>query len=348
MADDSRVVIGVEADTKQADKEFDKLKKKMEQATSNIQGAMGGSSASSNAQGAMGGGSQNGTNLQTPSTFDDPNNWGKTAGKLFTAEFIARMSKQGVSLIAQAMRSPVTGNDTADMFESVAGGGIEGAVAGAVAGGALGAKGGVYGAIAGLIGGGLIGFLNSSTEIQNRKIQESVALRQSELGYQQSKAFGEAGIAENFIDKNLGREEKLNFYSEQIRNLNHGKNGIFNLYERMRQLSEEGEGESVAYKRIQDLYNKKMSARLNFELKEFALKTEIPFKKYEASELTDSFAKQGIEIGNQVNVEDLQQQQINVLQRIRDMLQDIVTSTNKRGVDSYMNEAYAYRFNLNT
>ena len=127
-----------------------------------------------------------------------------------------------------------------------------------------------------------------------------------------------------------------------------GKNGIFNLYEQMKKLSEEGEGESVEYKRIQDLYNKKMSARLNFELKEFALKTEIPFKKYEASELTDSFAKQGIEIGNQVNVEDLQQQQINVLQRIRDMLQDIVTSTNKRGVESYQNEAMAYRFNLNT
>ena len=348
MADDSRVVIGVEADTKQADKEFEKLKKKMEQASSSIQGKVGGGSGvSSNA--SQGGGSHESNNtLQTPSNVDDPNNWGKTAGKLFTAEFISRMSKQGVTLIAQAMRSPLTGNDSADMFESVAGGGIEGAVAGAVAGGVFGAKAGIIGALIGAVGGGLFSGLTESKEIQNRKLQEMMNLQQFEMAYQQNKAFGEAGIAENFIDKNLGRTEKLNFYSEQIRNLNHGKNGIFNLYEQMKKLSEEGEGESVEYKRIQDLYNKKMSARLNFELKEFAIKTEIPFKKYEASELTDTFAKQGIEIGNQVNVEDLQQQQINVLQRIRDMLQDIVTSTNKRGVDSYMNEAYAYRFNLNT
>lgn len=349
MADDSKVIIGVEADTKQADKEFDKLKKKMEQTSSNIQGKMAGSSgASYNAQGAMGGSHESNNTLQTPPNVDDPNNWGKTAGKLFTAEFISRMSKQGVTLIAQAMRSPLTGNDSADMFESVAGGGIDGAVAGAVAGGAFGAKGGIYGALIGLVGGGVGGGLTESKKIQNRKLQEMMNLQQIEMAYQQNKAFGKSGIAENFIDKNLGRTEKLNFYSEQIRNLNHGKNGIFNLYEQMKKLSEEGEGESVEYKRIQDLYNKKMSARLNFELKEFALKTEIPFKKYEASELTDSFAKQGIEIGNQVNVEDLQQQQINVLQRIRDMLQDIVTSTNKRGVESYQNEAMAYRFNLNT
>lgn len=348
MADDSRVVIGVEADTKQADKEFDKLKKKMEQASSSIQGKMADSSgASYKAQGAMGG-SHDGTNLQKPSNVDDPNNWGKTAGKLFTAEFISRMSKQGVTLIAQAMRSPLTGNDSANMFESVAGGGIDGAVAGAVAGSAFGAKGGAIGALIGLVGGGLYGGLTQSIEIQNRKLQEMMNLQQSEMAYQQNKAFGKAGIAENFIDNNLGRTEKLNFYSEQIYALNHGKNGIFNLYEQMKKLSEEGEGESVEYKRMQDLYNKKMSTRLNFELKEFALKSEIPFKKYEASELTDSFAKQGIQIGNQVNVEDLQQQQINVLQRIRDMLQDIITSTNKRGVDSYLNEAYAYRFNLNT
>lgn len=348
MADDSRVVIGVEADTKQADKEFDKLKKKMEQASSSIQGAMGGSNVSNNAQGAMGGSHESFNTLQTPSNVDDPNNWGKTAGKLFTAEFISRMSKQGVTLIAQAMRSPLTGNDSADMFESVAGGSIDGAVAGAMAGGAFGAKGGAIGALIGLVGGGLVGGFNEYIEIQNRKLQEMMNLQQSEMAYQQTKAFGKSGIAENFIDKNLGRNEKLNFYNEQINALNHGKNGIFNLYEQMKKLSDEGEGESVEYKRIQDLYNKKMSMRLNFELKEFALKSEIPFKKYEASELTDSFAKQGIQIGNQVNVEDLQQQQINVLQRIRDMLQDIVTNTNKRGVDSYMNEAYAYRFNLNT
>ncbi|MBO7223940.1 MAG: hypothetical protein J6V70_07385, partial [Kiritimatiellae bacterium] len=210
MADDSMVVIGVEVDTKQADKEFDKLKKKMEQASSSIQGKMGGASGASN--NAQGGGSHESNNtLQTPSNVEDPNNWGKTAGKLFTAEFISRMSKQGVTLIAQAMRSPLTGNDSADMFESVAGGGIEGAVAGAVAGSAFGAKGGAIGALIGAVGGGLFGGLTQSIEIQNRKLQEMINLQQGEMMYQQNKAFGKAGIAENFIDKNLGRTEKLNF-----------------------------------------------------------------------------------------------------------------------------------------
>lgn len=347
MADDSKVIIGVTADTKQADKEFDKLKKKMEQTGANIQGKVGAGTP----QGASGNAPQGSTNsnkFDTPSNVDDPNNWGKTAGKLFTAEFISRMSKQGVTLIAQAMRSPITGNDSADMFASIAGGAIDGAVAGAVAGGAFGAKGGPIGALIGGLGGGLLGGATEYIDIRNRKLQEIMSLQQSELGYQQSKAFGKAAFAENFIDKNLGRTEKLNFYNEQISNLNHGKDGIFNLYEQMKKLSEEGEGDSVEYKRIQELYNKKMSSRLNLELKEFALKSEIPFKKYEASELTDSYAQRGIQIGNQVNVEDLQQRQIDVLQRIRDMLQDIVTNTNKRGVESYQNEAMAYRFNLNT
>lgn len=348
MAEDSKVIIGVQADTKQADKEFDKLKKKMEQTGANIQGKIGGAGGAGSSGGNAPQGSADSNKLETPSKVDDPNNWGKTAGKLFTAEFISRMSKQGVTLIAQAMRSPITGNDSADMFASIAGGGIDGAVAGAVAGGAFGAKGGLIGALIGVLGGGALGGAGEFINIRNRKLEEAFKLQQSELTYQQSKAFGQSAFVENFIDKNLGRNERLNFYSEQKDNLNHGSNGIFSLYEQMKKLSEEGEGESVEYRRLEELYNKKMSARLNLELKEFALKSEIPFKKYEASELTDSYAQRGISIGNQVNVEDLQQRQIDVLQRIRDMLQDIVTNTNKRGVDSYMNEAMAYRFNLNT
>lgn len=317
MADDSKVIIGVTADTKQADKEFDKLKKKMEQTGANIQGKIGGAGAS---QGASGGnapqGSADSNKLETPSKVDDPNSWGKTAGKLFTAEFISRMGKQGVDVIRLALTDPSTGNDTADTFAKTATGGIGGGAFGAMVGGV---KGGVIGALFGAIMGGVIAETEHKMRIIDEINQESLQRIGGRIGVHTAVGKGASQQAESMMSV----EERRNFYKQQFVDLQSGENGILQLTMEINKLRLDGEQDSQKYKELAQIRDSKQALANEYEAKYAQESMRFNFKKYEANDLTDSFAKQGIEIGNQVNVEDLQQRQLDAMQQMKDYLKKI-------------------------
>lgn len=329
MADgDSRVVIGVEADTKQADKEFDKLKKKMEQTASNIQKKMSGASSSGGVSNASQGVSNNNTNLQTPSSVEDPNNWGKTAGKLFTAEFISRMSKQGADVIRLALTDPSTGNDKAELVGKTIAGAIDGAIFGAMMGKAMmGDKGGATGMVGGSLVGSAFNALMSGmierTEQYHRIIQE---MNQEEL----QRLGGRVGVhtavskgASQQAESMMSVEERRAFYKQQVDNLHSGENGIIQLSMRINQLRLDGEKDSLEYKRLSILRDSKLQMANEYEAKYAQESMRFNFKKYEADSLTDSFAKQGIQIGNQVNVADLQQRQLEAMDAMKSYLKTI-------------------------
>lgn len=326
---DSSVVIGVTADTKQADKEFDKLKKKMEQTSSNIKSKMGGASsgASSNAQGG-GASNDNNNTLQMPSNIDDPNNWGKTAGKLFTAEFITRMAKQGVDVIKLAMTDPSTGNDDAETFASAANGGIEGAVAGGLIGGPWGAViGGLYGALMG----GVIAETKHLHRIIDEFNQEELKMDAGRIGVHTSVGKSASQQAESMMTI----EERRNFYKQQYDDLQAGENGILQLTNKITRLRLDGEQDSQVYKQLEQIRDAKLALANEYEIKFAQESMRFNFRKYEADDLTDSYAKMGIEIGNQVNVEDLQQRQLDAMQQMKEYLKKIaenMTEMSKVGI----------------
>lgn len=330
MADDSKVIIGVEADTKQADKEFDKLKKKMEQTSSNIKGKMGGASSgvSSNNASPNGGASSGGTNLQTPSSVEDPNNWGKTAGKLFTAEFISRMSKQGADVIRLALTDPSTGNDKAELVGKTIAGAIDGAIFGAMMGKAMmgnngGATGMVVGSLVGSAFNALMSGVIARTEQYHRIIDEMNQEQLQQIGGRVGVHTAVSKGASQQAESMMSVEERRAFYKQQWDNLQSGDDGITKLSLRINDLRLSGEKDSLEYKRLSILRDSKLQMANEYEAKYAQESMRFSFKKYEADSLTDSFAKQGIQIGNQVNVADLQQRQLEAMDAMKSYLKTI-------------------------
>ena len=76
-----------------------------------------------------------------------------------------------------------------------------------------------------------------------------------------------------------------------------------------------------------------------YELKYAQESLNTPFKMYEANELMDSFAQQGIQIGNQVNVDDLQKRQLDVLTEMKNNAAAIlekITQISNRGAEDVL------------
>lgn len=333
MADnDSRVVIGVEADTKQADKEFDKLKKKMEQTSSNIKSKMGASSGvSSNA--SQSDASSDSNKFESTPQMENPNNWGRTAGKLFTAEFITRLANKGVDMYRLLATDPSTGNDRVDTIASAASGGIEGAAYGAMSGGI---KGGIFGAIFGAAFSGLMAEIEHEKRIQDEFNQYELQKLGSRIGVHTAVGKG----ASQQVESMMTLEERRDFYRQQSYDLIGGPNGINHLETRINKLMLDGEKDSQKYKLLAQIRDNKQTLANEYEFKFAQESMRFNFKKYEANDLIDSYAKMGIEIGNQVNVEDLQQRQLDAMQGIKDYLKKIaekMTQMSNSGLDSVYN-----------
>lgn len=340
MADDSKVVIEVSADTKQANKEFDKLKKKMEQTSANIQGKVGaGGAGSSGGAGGAPQGSVDTNKLDSDpqqQQMEDPNNWGKTAGKLFTAEFVTRMAKHGVDVIRLAMTDPSTGNDDADTFAKAATGGIGGAVAGGLVGGPWGA---VIGAAYGTLMGGVTAGIEHYHRIIDEFNQDMLKMSAGRIGVHTSVGKSASQQAESMMSV----EERRDFYKQQYYDLMAGENGITQLSMRINALRLDGEQNSQLYKELEQIRDTKLALANEYEVKFAQESMRFNFKKYEADDLTDSYAKMGIEIGNQVNVEDLQQRQLDAMQQMKDYLKKIaegITELNRVGEGSIDNSFF--------
>ncbi|MBQ2281248.1 MAG: bacteriocin class II family protein [Kiritimatiellae bacterium] len=320
---DNEVIIGISADTKEAEEKLKELQAKIKEAEAKINaggGSSNGSPSMPNGNNSTPSGNSSTTPPASPSGID-PHNWGKTAGKLFTAEFIGKVSKSGIGIIADSFRSADGGNAKVDLAESTATGAAEGVARGAMLGGP-------WGALAGAVVGGAYGFYEKKMEQLKETIKSFNALEIGREGEQMSKNIGISQIAENLALDRMGRSRRIEHYKQQIGNVTSGSEGIYNLEFRRNQMIYDKKQDTSEFQRISKLLESKKSIYdLNFA-RLFEEKNTTPFKEYQAGELIDSYAQQGITIGNEVNMSDIQDKQLDMLTKINDNLLAWVNKVN--------------------
>ena len=324
------IIIGVDVDTKEADKELEELKQKIEETSQEIKNDIG-INGSTNGGGAPQS-SPNRDKVETPTSLEqDPNSWGKTAGKIFVAEFIGKMSKQGVDVIARALTNPDGGNSKVETFTKASHGAIDGAQAGAMFG--------PWGAAIGGIFGGVMSGIQAEIGHNLKIIEEFKAEHLQQQSENLGKYFTFGKMASTQIERNMGSEERQEFYKKQWSDLQSGENGILQLSMKLNNLRMEKKTDTTEYKELEILRNQKKAMANEYELKYAQESLNTPFKMYEANELMDSFAQQGIQIGNQVNVDDLQKRQLDVLTEMKNNAAAIlekITQISNRGAEDVL------------
>lgn len=319
---DNEVIIGISADTKEAEEKLKELQAKIKEAEAKINAGGSGNGSPSMPNGTSSTPSGN-SNTATPASPEaiDPNSWGKTAGKLFTAEFISKVSKSGIGIIADSFRSADGGNAKVDLAESTATNAVSGAAFGAMIGGP-------WGALAGAVVGGAYGFYEKKMEQLKGTIKSFNALEIRRESEQISKNIGISQIAENLALDRMGRSRRIEHYNQQIDNVTLGSEGIHSLTLRRDQMIYDKKQDTPEFQRISKLLESKKSIYdLNYA-RLFEEKNTTPFKEYQAGELIDSYAQQGITIGNEVNMSDIQDKQLDMLTKINDNLLAWVNKVN--------------------
>lgn len=266
---------------------------------------------------------------------NSPSDFGKEAGKVFSAVFFAKMAQKGVNLWAVQNRDPLKNNRQTELIQTTASAGIEGALSGGVAGAMLGKYFGPYGALIGGVGGALLGggsnalasyfTTKKEAEDSDRLARDNLATDRRNFIYQQK--LTKASVADSMFD-NIGmRSARIEHYEQQMQNLRLGRDGIDQLQARLEAMTD-GQQNTPQYHRLQQMLAQKQGQYLEYMQKKEMLEIDQPFKKYEATELNDSYAKQGVFVGNQINIASLQQQQIDYVRNILESVREIVSGVN--------------------
>lgn len=379
MADNDKVIVQVDADTKDATEKLNALKAKLEEASKAIQERRQGKASrvptfryteedgwtpngkkrsledirgkireqiekqkqeeaitTDTPQEPQGG--TKGSDKETGLAINDsntPSAFGKEAGRIFTAVFFSRMAQRGIDLWATYKRHPLTNNRNIDIAQETLSAAQQGASEtgfyGAQIGARFGVKGAIIGALVGAVGGGvvsgLMGYNKSKTELEKRDELARYNLATDRRSFEYQKRNANASVADSMFDSIGLRSTKIEHYTEQMQNLMTGKDGITDLQQKLERMTD-GRQDTPQYQRLQQMLAQKQSQYLEYQQKQAMLELDQPFKRFESGDLSDSYAKQGVFVGNQVDIGNLQQQQIDYVRNILNAVREIVTGVN--------------------
>lgn len=290
---------------------------------------------------------------------NSPSDFGKEAGKVFSAVFFAKMAQKGVNLWAVQNRDPLKNNRQTELIQETASAGIEGALSGGVAGAMLGKYFGPYGALIGGVGGALLGgggnalasYFTKTKEAEDtdKLTRYNLATDRRNFIYQQE--LTKASVADSMFDNVGMRSARIEHYEQQMQNLMGGEDGIEKLQESLLEMAD-GRQNTPQFHRLQQMLAQKQGQYLEYMQKKEMLEIDQPFKKYEATELNDSYAKQGVFVGNQIDIASLQQQQIDYVRNILESVREIVSGVNNisqsyLGAGDHLNQNRTYITNPN-
>lgn len=264
-----------------------------------------------------------------------PSDFGKEAGKVFSAVFFAKIAQKGVNLWAVQNRDPLKNNRQTELIQTTASAGIEGALSGGVAGAMLGKTFGPYGALIGGIGGALLGgggnalasYFTTTKENENQDKLTRYNLGTDRRNFIYQQELTKASVADSMFDRIGMRSSKIEHYNQQMQNLMLGKDGIQKLQTRLESMAD-GRQNTPQFHRLQQMLAQKQGQYLEYQQKKEMLEIDQPFKKYEATDFNDSYAQQGIFVGNQIDIGSLQQQQIDYVRNILESVREIVSGVN--------------------
>lgn len=289
--------------------------------------------------------STKGSNKETGLATDSknaPSDFGKEAGKVFSAVFFAKMAQKGVNLWATQTRDPLKNNRDIEIAQTTASAGIEGALAGGISGVMLGKYFGPYGALIGGIGGALLGgggngylsYITGKKEAENEDKLARYNLATDRQGFIYQQDLTRASVADSMFDNVGMRSARIEHYKQQMQNLMlTGDDSIRELQNRLQAMTD-GRQNTPEFKRIQNILAQKQGQYLEYQQKKEMLELDQPFKKYEATDFNDSYAQQGIFVGNQIDIGSLQQQQIDYVRKILDSVREIVSGVNAMSQES--------------
>lgn len=342
MAD---VEIKVLADTEQAQKSLDEVKQKAEELKQDLEqgGSETGSSSSSN--GSSSGGKTSVGDIKEGEAKKSGEKIGKYAGVAMAIYAALGLKRQLEDWSLDLQKDPLSSNTEIEkeqirrsaqdkwsdqfMKTGAAGGAAIGTVIAPGIGTAIGAAaGGIAGKIAGFFLGDYLGKVEAEKMAVDRSVTathnrgENLTLRRQTIGA----SFGDQAF--NMMLQQTEGSKKLELIQNRKKALQEAPDtGINALNAELSRLEKQQKTDSPQYQRLLKQLEMQQSRVDELSQQEFSLKNSFISTFTEGATLNDSLAQQGIQVGNQVNVSDINDKAYEQMTAMRDHLAKIAENT---------------------